>query len=253
MSDTNEQLQRSKLLPDVSPEELLGIIGEQILLKLDDIQIPEITMPDIQLPEIVLPKFPDIKFPKMTFPKEIKVSTLPEFPKTIAVSNFPDYPTIDLTKDFKGLDTRLDTSFTDLSDVLRWDNRKEAPVRVQIMDKKGAVIDKFAPDVSVKGGGGSSGELTRATNFEGAPVVVGTTAVELTFSGTTKSISIQSDPDNTGNIWIGKSTVTNTGANAMRQLTSGASYEMDYDDQANAIYVISDTAGSNVFKLALTS
>lgn len=189
-------------------------------------------------------------FPEYPKPPEIK---FPAIPKTIAVSNFPDYPTIDLTKDFKGLDTRLDTSFTDLSDVLRWDNRKEAPVRVQIMDKKGAVIDKFAPDVSVKGGGGSSGELTRATNFEGAPVVVGTTAVELTFSGTTKSISIQSDPDNTGNIWIGKSTVTNTGANAMRQLTSGASYEMDYDDQANAIYVISDTAGSNVFKLALTS
>lgn len=90
-----------------------------------------------------------------------------------------------------------------------------------------------------------------ADDFEGAPVTVGTTAVELTFTGTPTSIFIQSDHDNTGKIWVGKSTVTNAGANAMARLGIGESLSIDYDDTDNAIYAISDTAAQKVFKLAL--
>jgi len=104
----------------------------------------------------------------------------------------------------------------------------------------------------------ASGELvavttlgTGADDVEGAPVSVGTTAVELTFSGATTSIFIQSDPDNTGKVWIGKANVTNAGANAMVQLGAGDSISLDLDDASNALYAISDTASQNVFKMAL--
>ena len=88
------------------------------------------------------------------------------------------------------------------------------------------------------------------SDFEGAPVTVGTTAVAITFSGTTKSVSIQSDPDNTGKIWVGKSNITNTGGNAMKELSAGQSFDFEYDDSDNAVYVISDTVSQNIFKFA---
>lgn len=90
-----------------------------------------------------------------------------------------------------------------------------------------------------------------ATNFEGAPVAVGTSAVEMTFVGTPKSIMLQSDPDNTGRVWFGKSNIDNTGANAMGQLEAGDAVTVDLDDASNAIYTVSDIASQNVFKLAL--
>lgn len=90
-----------------------------------------------------------------------------------------------------------------------------------------------------------------ADDFEGAPVTVGTSAVVLTFTGTTASIMIQSDPDNTGKIWVGKSNVDNAGANAMAQLEAGDALSMDLDDASAAIYAVSDTASQNVFKFAL--
>jgi hypothetical protein len=93
--------------------------------------------------------------------------------------------------------------------------------------------------------------LDGASDFEGGPVTVGTTAVELAFAGTTTSILIQSDPDNSGKVWVGKSNVTNAGANAMAQLEAGDAVSLDLDDAANAIYAVSDTSAQNVFKLAL--
>ena len=90
-----------------------------------------------------------------------------------------------------------------------------------------------------------------ATDFEGAPVSVGTTAVEMTITGTSRSILIQSDPDNTGKVWVGKSNVTSAGANAMIQLAAGDSISMDLNDASAAVYAVSDTAAQNVFKLAL--
>lgn len=92
---------------------------------------------------------------------------------------------------------------------------------------------------------------TSHTDFEGAPVTVGTTAVEVTFTGTTHSIKIQSSYDNTGIIYYGKSNVTNAGANAMGELAEGDAVIMDYNDSSNAIYVVSDTAAQTIYKKAL--
>lgn len=108
-------------------------------------------------------------------------------------------------------------------------------------------VDATTGEVLVK----SSSTPVSADDFEGSPVTVGTTAVELTFTGTTKSILIQSDPDNTGKIWIGKSNVTSAGANAMIQLKAGEAIELDLDDSSNAIYAVSDTASQVVHKMAL--
>jgi len=94
--------------------------------------------------------------------------------------------------------------------------------------------------------------VPEATGINGGPVTVGTAQVEMTFTGTTKSLSIQSDPDNTGIVWVGLTGVTNTGGNAFAQLEPGASFEADLNDASAAIYAISDTASQNVLKSALT-
>ena len=86
-------------------------------------------------------------------------------------------------------------------------------------------------------------------NIEGGGIVaVGTSAVEVTFTGTTTHIMITAHPNNTGNLFIGKSDVTNLGANAVAMLGAGDIYEDAYDDLDNALYVVSDTASQNFIK-----
>ena len=92
---------------------------------------------------------------------------------------------------------------------------------------------------------------TESTDFEGAPVTIGTSAVEVTFTGTTQSIYIQADHDNTGNIWVGKSNIDNAGANAMARLMAGESITIELNDSSNAIYAVSDTASQKIYKMAL--
>lgn len=83
-----------------------------------------------------------------------------------------------------------------------------------------------------------------ATDLEGKGIVsVGTTAVELSFTGTPQTIIIEAANTNTGTLYIGKSTVTNAGANAICSLVAGQSVEIDYDDTINAIYVVASVAG----------
>lgn len=94
------------------------------------------------------------------------------------------------------------------------------------------------------------GAFPSGTN--GGPVTVGTTEVEMTFTGTTRSIMLQSDSDNTGKIWIGLTGVTNSGGNAFVQLDPGSSMSMDLNDASNALFAISDTASQNVNRVALT-
>ena len=77
-------------------------------------------------------------------------------------------------------------------------------------------------------------------------VTVGTTAVELTFTGTTGAITITAKATNTGIIFVGKSDVTNLGANAIDELYPGDKISIDFDDVTNAIYVVSDTAAQSV-------
>lgn len=85
----------------------------------------------------------------------------------------------------------------------------------------------------------------------GGKVEVGTTAVPVTFTGTTKAIIITADQNNTGTLYVGKSNVTNAGANAFTFLETGDSVEIDYEDGTNAVYVVSDTASQNFWKGAL--
>ena len=90
------------------------------------------------------------------------------------------------------------------------------------------------------------------SNLEGGgKVSVGTTAVEATFTGTTQSIIISADLDNTGMLYVGKSNVTNLGANAFCFLQPGEHVVLSYDDTTNAIYVVADAASQNFWKGAL--
>ena len=85
----------------------------------------------------------------------------------------------------------------------------------------------------------------------GGKVSVGTSAVEVTFTGATKAIIITADQDNDGILYVGESNVDNAGANAMTYLEAGDSITIDYEDSSNAVYVVSDTASQNFWKGAL--
>jgi len=90
------------------------------------------------------------------------------------------------------------------------------------------------------------------TGVNGGDVSVGTTEVEMTFTGTTKSIMMQSKVANTGSIWVGLTGVTNTGSNALTQLSPGQSVSIDLNDASAAIFAISDVAAQTIYKVALT-
>ena len=63
------------------------------------------------------------------------------------------------------------------------------------------------------------------TNLEGGgKVAVGTTAIEATFTGSTKSIIITADIDNSGVLYVGKSDVASDGSNALTFLMPGYRY-----------------------------
>jgi hypothetical protein len=91
--------------------------------------------------------------------------------------------------------------------------------------------------------------LTSATNLEGGGIVsVGTTAVEATFTGITKSVIITSLQTNTGILYIGKSNVTSAGANAFVALYAGESVSVDYNDATNGLYVVASAASQSFLK-----
>lgn len=104
-----------------------------------------------------------------------------------------------------------------------------------------SIIDSFS----------STANPIRSDIEGGGKVSVGTTAVEVTFTGTTTSIEITADKENTGLLFYGKSDVTNLGANSMGFLEAGDSIEIDYNDSTNAIYVVSDTASQNFWRGAV--
>ena len=92
-----------------------------------------------------------------------------------------------------------------------------------------------------------------ATDMNGkGKIPVGTTAVEVTFTGTpTKSITITSDIDNAGVVYVGKSNVTSDGANSFTLLQSGEAVQIDYDDVDNAVYVVASMSSQNYWSGAL--
>lgn len=85
----------------------------------------------------------------------------------------------------------------------------------------------------------------------GGKISVGTTAVEMTFASATESIIITADKDNTGLIFIGKSNVTNLGANAFVPLNASEALIIEFDDASNGIFAVSDTVSQNIWKGAL--
>jgi len=91
------------------------------------------------------------------------------------------------------------------------------------------------------------------TMVRGADVAVGTTPVELTFTGTTKSISIKAASTNTGIIYVGTSTVLSDGTNAFGELTADSSLSFDYNDGDLAIYVVASIAAQKVYKMTVES
>tara|TARA_Y100000310_G_scaffold316261_1_gene367750 strand:+ start:160 stop:585 length:426 start_codon:yes stop_codon:yes gene_type:complete len=91
-----------------------------------------------------------------------------------------------------------------------------------------------------------------AGNIEGGGVLtVGTTALELTFTGETRAIIVSAVSANTGTLYIGKSNVTNAGANAFTFLEAGESLTVDYDDSGNPLFVVADAADQSYIKGAL--
>lgn len=94
--------------------------------------------------------------------------------------------------------------------------------------------------------------LQISTNMEGGgKISVGTTAVEVTFTGTTKSIILSADSSNTGELYVGKSNVTSAGANAIAFILPGEMLRFSYDDVTNPVYIVASAASQNFYKGAL--
>lgn len=85
----------------------------------------------------------------------------------------------------------------------------------------------------------------------GGKISIGTSAVEVGFTGTTKSIVITADKDNTGVLYVGKSDILSDGSNAVTFLRASDSLTIDYDDSTNAIYVVASVASQYFWKGAL--
>ena len=102
-----------------------------------------------------------------------------------------------------------------------------------IVTASGAVKTDSTSSIDIEGGG---------------KVAVTSAASEITFTGTTKSIIITADKDNTQDIYIGESNVTNAGANALTFLSAGDTLTLDYNDTSNALYIVSATGSQNYWK-----
>lgn len=85
----------------------------------------------------------------------------------------------------------------------------------------------------------------------GGKISVGTTAIEVTFTGTTTSIILTADVFNTGLLYIGKSNVASNGNNAMTFLEAGEPATIEYEDGDNPVYVVASIANQNFFQGAL--
>jgi hypothetical protein len=85
----------------------------------------------------------------------------------------------------------------------------------------------------------------------GGKISIGTTAVEITFTGITTTIIISADPENTGLLYVGKSDVNFSGNNSLTFLEAGEDIVIKYDDSENPVYVVASIANQNFFKGAL--
>ena len=91
---------------------------------------------------------------------------------------------------------------------------------------------------------------TPFTDLEGGgDVTVGTSEVEVIFTGTpTQNIRIQADEGNTGIIFLGKIGVLSDKTNDYIRLFAGDEITMPYNDATNGLFAISDTAAQTINK-----
>jgi len=138
----------------------------------------------------------------------------------------------DGTNDNEGVDAQVDSTF----DALH--------VKSHLYGYDGV---GFTIPITANADGSLIVNPAETTNLEGnGKTSIGTTATAIAFTGTpTQSILISADTANTGQLYIGKSNVSNVGANAIVFLEAGESVTLDYNDATNSIYVVSDTASQN--------
>jgi len=101
-------------------------------------------------------------------------------------------------------------------------------------------------------GGTISTNEVEVTGFNGGTVSVGTTPVELTFTGVTQSVMITADHANGTMVYIGGSVITQSGSAAIVSLYPGESMSMDLNDATAPLYACSGTTGQKIYKVALT-
>jgi len=98
----------------------------------------------------------------------------------------------------------------------------------------------------------TNGTIASPTSFEGGTVAIGTSAVEITFTGVTKGVMITADHANGTMVYLGGSTVAQSGSSAIVSLYPGESCSFDLNDSGVAVYCVGGTTGQKVYKFALT-
>lgn len=251
-------VKESKSSDEKSSKDVVSAIES---LKLETYQ-PKIDV-NVPKPEMPIVTVPEIKIPPITIPT-IEVPPAPE-PKIII-------PEVEVKKP-KWFS--LDTIIKPLNDIKKaiakfvLPRDADDPVSVRLSDgeKFYRALGSFS---SSMGSGASQGKQdsiidgldeinttiidvsSSPTGVNGGDVSVGTTEEEMTFTGTTESIQIQSKVSNTGSIWVGLTGVTNTGGNALTQLSPGQSISIELNDKDAALYAISDVAAQIIYKAAVT-
>lgn len=185
---------------------------------------------------------------------DVQASVLPDGASTSA-KQLADGHNVAVSNMIPAVETGLATSAKQLADGhnVTIDNISTDEVYVRGGGTAGSAVDGEV--VTVQGIAGATAipvSFAAGTGLNGGDVSVGTTEVEMTFAGTTKSVQIQSKVANTGSIWVGLTGVTNVGANAFTQLSPGQSVSMDLNDASAAIFAISDVAAQTVYKVGLT-
>lgn len=119
------------------------------------------------------------------------------------------------------------TSIEELESAISSNNKKQ--LNVTNFDSTGIEGLRLIPSKSLIG----MGDLT-----------VGTSEVEITFTGTTKTITVRNSPDNSRSaiLYIGKTGVLADGSNYFIKLRWGDEAIIDYNDVTNALYAICNEA-----------
>lgn len=116
-----------------------------------------------------------------------------------------------------------------------------------IIDEDGAQTGTTANPLAVDGT--INVDFVEFTDMEGGgDVTIGTSQVEVTFTGTTQIIHVQADVDNTGIIFLGKTGVLSNKTNDFVRLFAGDEITMPYNDATNALFAISDTSSQTINK-----